>query len=172
MRNILDAMKYLHEQNVVHRDLKPENLILASKDNDYDLKIADFGLASFIKDGEKLKLRCGSPGYVGPELLEENGYNKKVDMFSIGVILYIMLSGRPAFKGFNVNEILLKNKKCDIEFPAQYWDKISEKAKDLVQKLLKKNPNERLSAEEALKHPWLNQEEAEISNKLLDFAKA
>ena len=115
MRNILDAMKYLHEQNVVHRDLKPENLILASKDNDYDLKIADFGLASFIKDGEKLKLRCGSPGYVGPELLEENGYNKKVDMFSIGVILYIMLCGSPPFNGSD-EQILNKVSKGNWEF--------------------------------------------------------
>ena len=147
MRNVLEAMKYLHKHGVVHRDLKPENLILASKENDYDVKIADFGLASFIKDGERLKLRCGSPGYVGPELLEEAGYGKKVDIFSIGVILYVMLTGRPAFKGFNVNEILLKNKKCLVEFPHQYWDKISDKARDLVEKLLKKNPSDRLTAE-------------------------
>ena len=74
-------------------------------------------MASFIKDGELLKLRCGSPGYVGPELLEEIGYNKKADMFSIGVILFVMLTGRPAFKGPNVNEILRMNKKCQIEYP-------------------------------------------------------
>lgn len=74
MRNLLEALNFMHINHVVHRDLKPENLILASKENDYDLRIADFGLASFIKDGELLKLRCGSPGYVAPELLNDLGY--------------------------------------------------------------------------------------------------
>ena len=74
MRNLLEALSFMHSNNVVHRDIKPENLILASKENDYDLRIADFGLASFIKDGELLKLRCGSPGYVCPELLNDLGY--------------------------------------------------------------------------------------------------
>lgn len=94
MRNILEALQYIHRNNIVHRDLKPENLILASKDNDLDLRIADFGLASFIKEGEQLDYRCGTPGYVGPELLQDKGYDRKVDMFSVGVILYVLLSGR------------------------------------------------------------------------------
>lgn len=75
MFNLLEALNYLHLKGIVHRDLKPENLILAEKDNDYNLKIADFGLASYIAIGEKLNLRCGSPGYVAPELLEDKGYN-------------------------------------------------------------------------------------------------
>jgi len=152
MRNMLEALKFVHENGVVHRDLKPENLILSSKDNDYDLRIADFGLASFIKEGELLKLRCGSPGYVAPELLDESGYGTKADVFSAGVILYVLLTGRPAFRGYNINEILIKNKNCDVEYPAKYWEKISEKAKDLVKKMLCKNPDERISAAEALEH--------------------
>lgn len=150
MRHMLEALSYMHENKVVHRDLKPENLILASKDNDYDLRIADFGLASFVKPGELLKLRCGSPGYVAPEILEDRGYDEKSDVFSAGVILYVLLTGRPVFRGYNLNEILLKNKNCEIEYPEKYWNKISDKAKDVVAKLLTKDPKYRISAAEAL----------------------
>lgn len=128
MKNMLGALDFMHQNGIVHRDLKPENLILVSKDNDYDLRIADFGLASFVKKDELLKLRCGSPGYVAPEILEDIGYNESSDIFSAGVILYVLLTGRPVFRGFNLNEILLKNKRCEIEFPEKYWDKISKKA--------------------------------------------
>lgn len=164
MKNMLEALRYMHANNVVHRDLKPENLILASKDNDYDLRIADFGLASFVKEGELLKLRCGSPGYVAPEILEDVGYAENSDVFSAGVILYVLLTGRPVFRGYNLNEILLKNKRCEIEYPDKYWSKISHQAKDIVAKLLNKNPHERISAAEALQHEWFNQDEKEMND--------
>jgi len=96
MKNILDALSYLHDHNIVHRDLKPENLILASKEDDCDVRIADFGLATFC-NGDPLTLRCGSPGYVAPELLNNEGYDKKADMFSVGAILYMILTGKPLF---------------------------------------------------------------------------
>ena len=90
MKNILEALAYLHDKRIVHRDLKPENLILASNEDDYNVKIADFGLATFIKEGEKLQLPWGSPGYVAYELLQDPspGYDWKADIFSVGVIMY------------------------------------------------------------------------------------
>lgn len=110
MKNILEAMSYLHERRIVHRDLKPENLILANPDDDYDVKIADFGLASWVPVGKKLDLPCGSPGYVAFELLQDDttGYDCKADIFSLGVILYILLTGRPAFPGSDFKQILEK----------------------------------------------------------------
>ena len=117
MRNFISALEYLHSKNIVHRDLKPENLLLASKENNWDLKIADFGLATVILDpSKKLTLRCGSPGYVAPELLQEMGYDCMSDMFSAGVIFYIILTGRPLFKGNTPEEILDKNTRCDYQF--------------------------------------------------------
>jgi serine/threonine protein kinase len=113
----------------VHRDLKPENLILASKNNDHDLQIADFGLAAFLENDETLLYdRCGSPGYVAPELLSDQGYNCAADAFSAGVIMYVMLTGRLVFRGNNLNQILLKNKNCDFDFPEKYWKVISPQA--------------------------------------------
>ena len=98
MRNFLSALAYLHENLIVHRDLKPENLIFASKKDNSDIRIADFGLATRLcSPDEKSYLRCGSPGYVSPELLRDEGYNCASDIFSAGVIFYVMLTGRQLF---------------------------------------------------------------------------
>ena len=159
MQNFISALEYLHAKNIVHRDLKPENLLLASKQNNWDLKIADFGLATVIEDQtKKLYLRCGSPGYVAPELLQEKGYNCQADIFSVGVIFYIILTGRPLFKGNSPDEILNKNMKCEYQFCDRQWENISMTAKDLVQKLLVEDPSQRITARDALLHPWFSQE--------------
>jgi len=101
------------------------------------LKIADFGLATVIDDNtKKLYLRCGSPGYVAPELLQEKGYNCQADIFSVGVIFYIILTGRPLFKGNSPSQILNKNMKCEYDFCDRQWESISQAAKDLCEKLL------------------------------------
>ena len=169
MRNFISALAYLHAKNIVHRDLKPENLLLASKENNWDLKIADFGLATVI-EGEKLYLRCGSPGYVAPELLQEKGYNCQADMFSVGVIFYIILTGRPLFKGNTPDEILEKNTKCEYTLSDRQWESISETAKDLCLKLLVEDPDVRITASAALDHPWFGQSEEgkEAAAKMID----
>jgi len=155
MNNLFQALHYLAEKRVVHRDLKPENLILRSKLNDHDLLIADFGLASFLEDDETLlKERCGSPGYVAPELLADDGYNCAADVFSAGVIMYVLLTGRLVFRGNNLNQILLKNKNCEFDYPEKYWNDISFEAKDLVSRLLTKDPADRWTAKQALTHSW------------------
>jgi len=118
-----------------------------------------------LTDEEKtLYLRCGSPGYVAPELLDDRGYDTQADTFSAGVIMYVMLTGRPLFRGDNISEILEKNKNCQFEFPKQYWDQISPVAKDLVQAMLKNDPNERVTASQALQHEWFKPNEDVIDN--------
>jgi len=169
MQKLLTTLAYLAEKGVVHRDLKPENLILASKNSDEDIKIADFGLAAFVKKGELLALRCGSPGYVAPELLENKGVDSLGDVFSVGVIMYVILTGKPAFPGQTMNEILLKNRLCEISYPPKHWDKISDNARDLCQKLLEKDPAKRLSAEDSLKHPWFQQQD--FNDQILEETK-
>lgn len=125
------------------------------------MKIADFGLAIKTDPAIPEKLRCGSPGYVAPEVLNNLGYGTKADIFSAGIILFVMLTGTSPFYTSKHDEILMKNKEGTIVFNEQTWKAITSEAKDLVTKMLAKNPEERISAKEALKHPWLQ----------LDFAK-
>mmetsp|Transcript_7570 Transcript_7570/g.12732 ORF Transcript_7570/g.12732 Transcript_7570/m.12732 type:complete len:336 (+) Transcript_7570:104-1111(+) len=155
---IVDAILYCHDRGIVHRDLKPENLLYSSAREDAKLKLADFGLAQLIQPSEMMHATCGTPSYVAPEVLSKDskkGYGKEVDLWSIGVILYILLCGFPPFYDED-NSILFNSiRKGEYDFPSPYWDSVSAEAKDLVTKLLVVDPTKRLSAQQTLNHPWL-----------------
>jgi len=140
---------------VVHRDLKPENLLYESMTDDSKLKIADFGLSRIIEPEVQMSTVCGTPGYCAPEVLLGQKYTHTVDLWSVGVIAYILLCGYEPFFSDNEPEMFKKIIKGDYVFDSPYWDDISENAKDLVRKLLKVDPTKRIIASEALKHPWV-----------------
>uniref|UniRef100_A0A7S3NIS0 phosphorylase kinase n=1 Tax=Aureoumbra lagunensis TaxID=44058 RepID=A0A7S3NIS0_9STRA len=153
IRILLDALAYLHRAAIVHRDLKPENLLLKSPYNDFDIKLADFGFAKKVS-GKSLDTQCGTPGYVAPEILKGVKYGSEVDMWSCGVIVYILLGGYPPFHDDNHAVLYRKIKAADYTFEPQYWEQVSDDAKDLIKKMLVVNPDNRLTADQALRHPW------------------
>mmetsp|Transcript_11236 Transcript_11236/g.38336 ORF Transcript_11236/g.38336 Transcript_11236/m.38336 type:complete len:261 (+) Transcript_11236:263-1045(+) len=173
IESVVRAIAYLHQVGVVHRDLKPENLLYASGDPespDYEvIKVADFGLAKVVMPTEDhtMSTTCGTPGYVAPEVLEQRGYGPEVDLWSIGVILYILLCGFPPFYDENNSVLFSQIKKGDYSFPSPYWDDISSEAKDLVKKLLQVNPAKRLKSEEIVEHPWISSRHSNSSSALL-----
>jgi len=150
-----DALNYLHQQQIVHRDLKPENLLFATKADNSEIKLIDFGLAGSCKNG-MLKTPCGTPNYVAPEILRRSKYGTQADMWSIGVILYIILCGFPPFYDENddLGRLYRKIKRAEYDMPSPYWDNISANAKDLVKKLLQPDPKKRLTAKQTLEHQW------------------
>jgi serine/threonine protein kinase len=152
---LISTIGYCHSKNIVHRDLKPENLLLAGFEDDSHIKLADFGFAIQTDGYVSLKTQCGTPGYVAPEILSTQLYGKSVDMWSIGVITYILLGGYPPFHDDNQKALFKKIKNAEYEFHEEYWSEVSDEAKDLIRHLLKINPVERYTAEEALNHPWV-----------------
>jgi serine/threonine protein kinase len=155
MRDVTSCIKYLHEIGVVHRDLKPENLIYATIKENSPIKITDFGLAKFCKK-RRMDTPCGTPGYVAPEVLKNESYGAEVDMWSIGVILYILLCGFPPFYHDSTTELYKQIKNADYSFPSPYWDEISEAAKDLVSCLLEIDPKKRYTPAQVLEHRWIS----------------
>ncbi|CAL1591797.1 unnamed protein product [Knipowitschia caucasica] len=165
IKQILEAVAYLHENGVVHRDLKPENLLYADLSLDAPLKIADFGLSKIIDDQVTMKTVCGTPGYCAPEILRGNAYGPEVDMWSVGVILYILLCGfEPFFDPRGDQYMYSRILNCDYEFVSPWWDEVSLNAKDLVSKLIVLDPHKRLSVREALLHPWVLGKAARFSH--------
>eukprot|EP00009_Paramoeba_aestuarina_P009264 CAMPEP_0201523194 /NCGR_PEP_ID=MMETSP0161_2-20130828/18929_1 /ASSEMBLY_ACC=CAM_ASM_000251 /TAXON_ID=180227 /ORGANISM="Neoparamoeba aestuarina, Strain SoJaBio B1-5/56/2" /LENGTH=522 /DNA_ID=CAMNT_0047922217 /DNA_START=48 /DNA_END=1613 /DNA_ORIENTATION=+ len=151
---IVSAVSYLHDLNIVHRDIKPENILL-KREGTLELKLADFGLSKMFDATVRMQTTCGSPGYVAPEVLTDDLYGREVDMWSVGVIAYVLLSGFPPFYSENIKELFQQIMIAKYDFPPQYWSTVSDPAKDFVRKLLVRNPASRMSAQMALDHPWL-----------------
>lgn len=154
MKSIFDAVGYCHKNHIVHRDLKPENFLYLTKDEDSQIKIIDFGLSKIYVDDEHLTTRVGTPFYIAPEVMKKE-YGKECDMWSLGVILYILLCGYPPFYGNNDVEILRRVRRGTYKLVGKDWDPISDGAKDLIQNLIVLDPSKRLTSEEALHHPWI-----------------
>ncbi|KAK1320122.1 Calcium-dependent protein kinase isoform 2 [Acorus calamus] len=152
---------------VMHRDLKPENFLLASEDEGAALKATDFGLSVFIEEGKSYKDIVGSPYYVAPEVLQRN-YGKEIDVWSAGVILYILLCGVPPFWGETDKEIFDAIRKGDLDLTSEPWPSISDSAKDLVKKMLTYNPKKRITSDQVLEHPWIKGHQ--VSNTPIDSA--
>jgi serine/threonine protein kinase len=152
-------MGYLHKEGIVHRDIKPENLLLASTKDLCDVKVADFGLAKVLEGGKgSMQTVCGSPAYMAPEISSGDGdYTAAVDLWSIGVMMYLMLSGSLPFTGKDALESM---KAENYNFDNPIWDAVSAAAKDVIIRLLKANPDERLTVDDALAHPWITGDEA------------
>uniref|UniRef100_A0AAR2LT93 Protein kinase domain-containing protein n=1 Tax=Pygocentrus nattereri TaxID=42514 RepID=A0AAR2LT93_PYGNA len=191
IKQVLEAVAYLHENGVVHRDLKPENLLYATSAPDAPLKIADFGLSKIMDDQATMKTVCGTPGYCGelvntapftvghlqnflfwfclsppaPEILRGCAYGPEVDMWSVGVITYILLCGFEPFFDDRGDQYMFKRiLNCEYEFVSPWWDNVSLNAKDLVKKLIVQDPKKRLTTLQALQHPWVTGKAANFTH--------
>jgi len=155
VKQILEAVNYMHKKNIVHRDLKPENLLFKDKSEDSPLMVTDFGLSKFIEASSLLNTSCGTPGYVAPEIISRKGHGIAVDLWSIGVITYVLLCGYQPFYGDDQAQLFKAILEADYVFEKEYWSEISEDAKDFIRKLLVVNPDKRMTCDEALAHKWL-----------------
>ncbi|XP_029112912.1 calcium/calmodulin-dependent protein kinase type II subunit beta-like isoform X9 [Scleropages formosus] len=158
IHQILDSVSYIHQHDIVHRDLKPENLLLASKCKNAAVKLADFGLAIEVQGDQQAWFGfAGTPGYLSPEVLRKEAYGKPVDIWACGVILYILLVGYPPFWDEDQHKLYQQIKAGAYDFPSPEWDTVTPEAKNLINQMLTINPAKRITAQEALKHPWVCQ---------------
>uniref|UniRef100_A0A3P9IWJ1 calcium/calmodulin-dependent protein kinase n=1 Tax=Oryzias latipes TaxID=8090 RepID=A0A3P9IWJ1_ORYLA len=158
IHQILESVHHIHQHDIVHRDLKPENLLLASKCKNAAVKLADFGLAIEVQGDQQAWFGfAGTPGYLSPEVLRKEAYGKPVDIWACGVILYILLVGYPPFWDEDQHKLYQQIKAGAYDFPSPEWDTVTPEAKNLINQMLTINPVKRITAQEALKHPWVCQ---------------
>jgi len=166
IKKLLEVVSYIHYKGIIHRDLKFENLYLVTEENMCSFKIADFGLAAMKKTHEKETLRCGTPGYIAPEILDKKPYDEKVDIFSIGIMTYMLLSGTMPFKGNDNNDILLQNKACILKFQEINWINISGAGFEFVKKMTASDPSKRPNGAEALNDEWFKTDFSNIQKTI------
>ncbi|GLJ24229.1 hypothetical protein SUGI_0462000 [Cryptomeria japonica] len=162
MKRLMETIGYCHRKGVAHRDLKPDNILFSSNSFSNDIRIADFGQAASFSPGEKMSGIVGTPYYVAAEVLQGKDYNEKVDIWSAGVILYVMLSGIPPFNGDTPQEIFEAVLRERLRFPNESWLTISHSAKDLIRQMLRRDVLRRLSADQVLGHPWIVENCSEV----------
>ncbi|XP_074501418.1 calcium/calmodulin-dependent protein kinase type II subunit gamma isoform X22 [Sebastes fasciatus] len=158
INQILESVSHIHQHDIVHRDLKPENLLLASKMKGAAVKLADFGLAIEVQGDQQAWFGfAGTPGYLSPEVLRKDPYGKPVDIWACGVILYILLVGYPPFWDEDQHKLYQQIKAGAYDFPSPEWDTVTPEAKNLINQMLTINPAKRITADQAIKHPWVCQ---------------
>jgi calcium/calmodulin-dependent protein kinase I len=168
----LSALKFCHDRDIVHRDIKPENLLMSSKSDDADVKIADFGLSIHLPNGQLCQHACGTPNYIAPEMIGKKGYSKPVDMWAVGCIAFILLGGYLPFDTDDTDDPHKKKlysmiKKGAFEFEFDPFDTVSSEAKDLIRGLLTVDPAKRLTVEKALEHSWVKRAGSELAARNL-----
>mmetsp|Transcript_884 Transcript_884/g.1398 ORF Transcript_884/g.1398 Transcript_884/m.1398 type:complete len:867 (-) Transcript_884:13-2613(-) len=154
-RNICEAMEFVHNKGFAHCDIKPRNYLLRSKRDDVDVRLADFGFAQHVHAPNSLTSQCGTPFFVAPEVINRKPYDQKVDMWSIGVTTYLLLSGETPFNGKNRQQLFRRISCDEPTFSDDKWGNVSDVAIDFVLRLLTKDPAKRMSASDALRHEWL-----------------
>lgn len=174
MRDAAAALSFIHRLGIAHRDIKPDNFIFDTAADSATLVLADFGLSAMCVDAQMqavpLRDQCGTAGFIAPEVLLKQPYDTKVDMWALGVILYMLLSGLPPFFEETQEELFDRIRTADYSFPNYYWKEVSEEAKGVVRSLMCASPKNRLSAEQLLQHPWLKPPVSAESTLLRTFS--
>jgi len=164
---LLDTLAYMHQKGVVHRDLKPENLLLCSESDDSAIKIADFGFAKRVTELSSHETACGTPGYVAPEILRGDPYGTEVDIWSMGVICYVLLAGYPPFYDEDQKKLFKKIKEGRYYFHDEYWSATSPEAIYMIKQMLCVDQSKRWTADQLLRHPWILMGDEVLQSKSL-----